>query len=88
MNARFQGEDGRDALIEALQSQVIVRGDPALAAAVASAAEIQITAALGPAAASRYRWFANGWLQDLRNGRAFAVTPTGLQLRPRGPRKP
>jgi hypothetical protein len=55
---------------------------------LASAAEIQITAALGPAAASRYRWFANGWLQDLRNGRAFAVTPTGLQLLPRGPRKP
>jgi hypothetical protein len=55
---------------------------------LASAAEIQITAALGPAAASRYRRFANSWLQDLRNGRAFAVTPTGLQLLPRGPRKP
>ena len=55
---------------------------------LASAAESQITAALGPAAASRYLKYANSWLQDLRYGRAFAVTPDGLRTLPRTPRKP
>ena len=55
---------------------------------LAGTAENRITAALGPAAASRYLKYANSWLQDLRNGRAFAVAPDGLRTLPRTPRKP
>jgi predicted nucleotide-binding protein len=85
MNARFQGEDGRDALIEALQSQVIVRGDPALAAAVASAAEIR-SFAQGAVllrqedSDAQLHFILEGEVSILVNGRPIILRPAGQQI--------
>jgi len=40
MLVRFQGDQGKRRLIELLQAQVIVGGDPAIAAAIADAATL------------------------------------------------
>ena len=85
-----------DALNAAAQASARIVGDLTLSPEqqraalmqLAGTAESQISAALGPAVASRYLKFSNSWLQDLRNGRAFAVTPDGLRTLPITPRKP
>jgi CRP/FNR family cyclic AMP-dependent transcriptional regulator len=85
MNARYQGEDGRDALIEALQAQVIVRGDPALAEAIARVAEIR-TFAQGAVllrqddADAQLHFILEGEVSILVNGRPLILRPAGQQI--------